>query len=157
MKKFGYARPISRGQIPAESAVLNPAATDFIIPSDKDRVSRYGLVVVDCSWNLASGVFNYGFRGVQKKLPLLLAGNPTNYSKLSRLSSVEAVAATLFIIGMAEHSKKLLSLYKWGETFLTLNANLLVDYSECQTVDEIRKVERDYFPNITGNDFPSTI
>jgi pre-rRNA-processing protein TSR3 len=117
----------------------------MLLPSDSEMARNHGLVVIDCSWNLADGVFRQRFKGEQRKLPILLAGNPTNYSKQSRLSSLEAVAGALYIMGVKEHAKKLLSLYKWGETFLTLNFDLLEDYSNAKDIAEIENVEKQYF------------
>ncbi len=146
MRKFGYARSTGRSGIPREAIVLNPTAVTLLIPSDREMAYDHGLVVIDCSWNLAYGVFQQRFKGEQRKLPILLAGNPTNYSKQSSLSSLEAVAGALYIIGFKEHAKKLLSLYKWGDTFLTLNKDLLEDYSNAKDIAEIENVENQYFP-----------
>jgi pre-rRNA-processing protein TSR3 len=146
MRKFGYARNTSKFHIPREAIVLNPTASGRILPSDRLSAEKHGLVVIDCSWNLADGVFHDRFRGQQRKLPLLLAGNPTNYSKLSSLSSLEAVSASLYIMEFKELAKKMLSLYKWGDTFLTLNHDLLEDYSRAKDEAEVGVIEREYFP-----------
>jgi len=79
-----------------------------------------------------------------------MAGNPTNYSKLNSLSSIEATAAALYIMNFRDFSKRLLSLYKWGGTFLSLNEDALNDYSTATGQDEMKKIELDYFPQIAG-------
>jgi pre-rRNA-processing protein TSR3 len=147
MRKFGLAVSTTRSRIPPAAIVLNPTAENVLLPSDRANAIRYGLVVIDCSWNLAGGVFRQRFKGEQRKLPLLLAGNPTNYSKLSSLSSIEAVAASLYIMGFREKAAAMLSLYKWGPTFLSLNHDALEDYAASSDYDKIRNVERSYFPN----------
>jgi pre-rRNA-processing protein TSR3 len=148
MRKFGIATGISRDQIPYNAIVLNPSVEQIILNQDRDTASRFGLVVLDCSWNLAENVFKSRFKGLQRKLPALLAGNPTNYAKLGRLSSVEAVGAALYILDYKAASKQTLSIYKWGPTFLTLNHDPLEEYSEASTVKEILEIEQTYFPGL---------
>ena len=60
-------------------------------------------------------------RGQAQEASRVLAANPTNYSKLGILSSVEAVAASLYIVGDRLEAQEFLSIFKWGQTFLTLN------------------------------------
>jgi pre-rRNA-processing protein TSR3 len=146
MRKFGLARQINRFGIPNSALVLNPGAERNIVATDREAALKAGLVVIDCSWNLAEGVFGSRFKGQQVKLPILLAGNPTNYSKASSLSSVEAVAAALYILNFKDAARKYLALYKWGETFLTLNFEPLEDYSKAESEDQIISLEREYFP-----------
>ncbi len=146
MRKFGYATPIRKERIARESIVLNPSGMSYVARNDREGAQRHGLVVIDCSWNLASSVFTTNFKGNQRRLPALLAWNPTNYSKLGSLSSIEAVAATLYIMDLKTVSEKILSLYKWGPTFLTLNHDALEDYSGAVTPGQITELEQAYFP-----------
>ena len=125
--------------------VLNPYAR--IVLSAEDRDFK-GILVVDCSWNLARDVFFRKLGGKHRRLPALLAGNPTNYARLWTLSSVEAVAAALYVLGEAEEARKYLSIYKWGETFETLNKEPLEAYREANSVDEVLRLEREFFPQI---------
>ncbi|MHB1909977.1 MAG: DUF367 family protein [Nitrososphaerales archaeon] len=148
MRKFGLARPIRKEQISRESIVLNPSADLVILPEDRTNVVQHGIVVIDCSWNKADDVFGTRFKGEQRKLPALLAGNPTNYSKIASLSSLEAVAGALYIMNFKIEAQRLLSLYKWGDTFLSLNKDLLEDYSNAKTKDDMVSVEKAYFPQI---------
>ena len=48
-----------------------------------------------------------------KRLPLLIPVNPTNYGKVGVLSSVEALSAALFISGFNDLSLKILNIFKW--------------------------------------------
>lgn len=77
-----------------------------------------------------------------------MAGNPTNYSKLGALSSMEASAAACYITGFRQYYERLLSLYKWGPTFGSLNLNALNDYASAMSQEEVEKIEVDYFPQI---------
>ena len=81
-----------------------------------------------------------------RRVPALLAANPVNYGKLEILSSVEALAAALFITGYADLAHNILEKFKWGPNFLVLNMEPLSDYAECQTDQQVRMVESEYFP-----------
>ena len=143
--RMGLAtRLYSIGKIPNKSLVLNPYSRTFS-PEDKVYLAN-GLVIIDCSWKSTDKVFGQRMKGVGRKLPTLLAANPINYGKKFMLSSLEAVSAALYISGYVEHAKKLLTILKWGQTFLTLNSNLLEDYRLAETPEQIRQIELDYFP-----------
>lgn len=125
--------------------VLNPFAHRTLSPNDKHV---RGLLLVDCSWKLARTVFFKKIGGKHRRLPLLLAANPVNYSKIGMLSSVEAVAASFYILGMEERARELLSIYKWGETFEKLNLEPLRAYSEAKDESEVLRLEREFFPQL---------
>lgn len=146
MRRKGFSRQIRLAQISRDSLVLNPFADETLLRSDCSIASRHGLVVIDCSWVKASDVFKWRIKGVQRRLPVLLAGNPTNYSKLSSLSSIEAMAASLYIMGFFEAARRLLALYKWGTTFLTLNREPLNEYTNANSFQQIKEIEHSYFP-----------
>jgi pre-rRNA-processing protein TSR3 len=125
------------------TVVLNPFAHRVLSPSDKGVKS---VLVVDCSWNQAQEVFFRKVGGKHRRLPLLLAANPTNYSRAGVLSSVEAVAATMYILGEVEEAQRYLSIYKWGPNFLTLNEEPLEAYRKARTEGKVIQAQRDYFP-----------
>jgi pre-rRNA-processing protein TSR3 len=109
-----------------------------------DAKIAYSVTGIDCSWNLAENAFTKKFSGIPRKLPPLLAGNPVNYSKLNKLTTVEAVAAAVFILGYEEQTLELLSKFNWGHTFYELNEELLRDYSEVQFEEQIMPLLRQY-------------
>lgn len=142
--RFGYAIPITRQSIiKRRSILLNPFAGSIVSPLDRGLAERSGIVALDCSWNKALEVFSKPWRGTHRRLPLLIPGNPVSYGKLGRLSSLEALAATLIIISHEELARRILSLYKWGATFLELNRNLFDVYSRSKGEKDIREIERE--------------
>jgi len=145
--RLHLASPIYRlSRLPRSSLVLNPFSQEVLTHMDRNQAERFGLVAIDCSWEKVDTVFARGFAAINRRLPLLLAANPTSYAKISRLSSLEALAASLFVLGFKEKAKQLLSLFKWGPTFYTLNRAPLDDYQKATTSEEINRIEHDYFP-----------
>ena len=70
-------------------------------------------------------------------MPVLIAGNPTNFAKATKLSTAEALAGALYIAGFKEEARKLLSSFTWGHTFFELNALLLDDYAAAKNSTEV--------------------
>jgi len=60
------------------------------------------------------------------------------------LSTIEALAAALYIIGLKDEACILLSKIRWGHTFLNLNCEPLDLYSSANDASEIERLERDY-------------
>ena len=70
-------------------------------------------------------------------MPILIAGNPVNFGKATKLTTAEALAAALYIAGFKQEAVGLLSIFTWGHTFLDLNATLLENYASAQDSTEI--------------------
>jgi pre-rRNA-processing protein TSR3 len=117
-------------RIPRYSLILNPLATKILWVDDLPIFNRSGLTVLDCSWNHTEEIFNKRFPNL-RSLPRLIAANPVNYGKPSKLSSVEALAAAFYLLCEEETARELLSIFKWGAHFLELNSELLQDYTSC--------------------------
>ena len=56
------------------------------------------------------------------------------------------MAAALYIGGFEDQAKLVLSKFKWGPTFLTLNHDPLEDYKEAKNEQELAQLEKAYFP-----------
>ncbi len=140
MVKFGLAQSIKK--ISAKGLVLDPFSEKTLLPKDKSIIRS--IIGIDCSWNLADQAFSKKFDGIKRKLPPLLAGNPINYSKLNKLTTVEALSASLCILGFKEQSLELLDKFKWGHTFYELNQNLLDEYSKLENESQIELILKDY-------------
>ena len=122
--------------------LLDPFAEKTLLRSDASLVDS--ITGIDCSWELARKTFTKKFSGIGRKLPPLLAGNPVNYSKLNKLTTVEAIAGAVFIMGFETLAYELLDKFKWGHTFYDLNQNLLEDYSKANSEEEIDSIIKEY-------------
>ena len=140
MVKFKIADDVRKTSI--RNLVLDPFSDKTLLPKDKAIIKS--IVGIDCSWNLADQAFSKNFPGIKRKLPPLLAGNPVNYSKLDKLTTAEAMAASLYILGFKEESLDLLNKFKWGHTFYELNQNLLEEYSKLEFEDDLENILKDY-------------
>lgn len=131
-------RMISRGAI-----VLNPVSQIAFSPEDKDAILRAGLVALDCSWKQAEEIFKIPRNGEQRALPYLLAANPINTYKPIKLSTAEAIAAALYIAGFKESAEDIMSIFKWGHSFLILNKEWLDDYARCKNSTEVVEIQNE--------------
>lgn len=121
--------------------VLNPFADQALSPADRAESDR--LVALDCSWETAEQeAFDLG--GAHRSLPFLVASNPINYGTPFQLNTVEAFAGALVILGERDHAERVLSKFRWGETFLELNAEPLRRYADCADSTAVLDVQDDY-------------
>ncbi|MGY5864994.1 MAG: DUF367 family protein [Candidatus Thorarchaeota archaeon] len=129
--------------IPRGAVVLNPVSEVAFSIADKERILKAGLVALDCSWKQAEKIFAASRAGAQRSLPYLLAANPINTYIPVKLSTAEALAAALYIIGLQDEADDLLSVFKWGHSFITLNREWLDSYAECGTSGEVVQVQQE--------------
>ena len=148
LQKFNLALELrSLRQIPRSAIVLNPSSSFTLSFQDRALIEQYGLVGLDCSWNMSEDILHSNIKGENRRLPTLLAGNPTSYSMRGRLSTAEALAAALVITGFEKEAQRLLAIFNWGSTFRTLNKEPLEAYSRTP-VNEMSKQEQEYFPSL---------
>jgi pre-rRNA-processing protein TSR3 len=144
LSRFALVKLVrSARAIPRNAIVLNPFASTTLSPQDGDAKA---LAALDCSWERAREAFRgYCGNARHRSLPLLVAANPVNYGKIAKLSTAEALAAALYILGEREQAEALLSKFKWGHSFLELNRSLLEDYAGASSALEVLAVQREYF------------
>jgi len=138
--RFGLAKKIT--SLRSKTALLHPFSERTLLNSEKTTFNS--ITAVDCSWNKAEEMFQKKYSGIPRKLPPLLAGNPVNYSKINKLTTVEALASASFILGNEELCSDLLAKFNWGHTFLELNENLLKDYQNAQSEDDVNSIITEY-------------
>lgn len=147
LAKFRLAEPVRF--IRRSSIVLNPFSRTPVMNTDAKIADS--VCAIDCSWERADEVLKHRrmvSQGIGRRLPAMLAANPTNYSKLGKLSSAEALAGALYVLGEKKMAGDIMDKFKWGHTFLELNSNLLEDYASAETEDQVAQLEKEYFPQL---------
>jgi pre-rRNA-processing protein TSR3 len=109
-------------------------------------MERHGLAGIDCSWVYADDVLNLFTPSASRCLPYLIAANPVNYGVPTKLSTVEALSAALYIAGYEQKAERLLSIFKWGLGFITLNQELLESYAQAKDSGEVVEVQKRFIP-----------
>ena len=145
LSRHGLIRIVSQLRfLPKRAIVLNPFSETAFSPADRQRIEQHGLVALDCSWEHAEKVLSGHVRGTSRCLPLLVAGNPVNFGKPTKLTTVEALAAALIIAGFEEEARELLSVFTWGHTFLDLNGERLGKYSTARNSAEVVELQKTF-------------
>ncbi|UCD14309.1 MAG: DUF367 family protein [Thermoplasmatales archaeon] len=146
LHKFGFVKLEKNiRKVPRHAILLNPFAEKSLSREDLENARQNGIVAVDCSWKNAEKSFEYlSQKNTSRALPFLLAANPVNYGKPFRLTTLEAYAAALYILGEIEHAKDILNIYKWAPHFLDLNNQPLKEYREAKNSKEVIKIMKRY-------------
>jgi pre-rRNA-processing protein TSR3 len=143
LARFGLARQVFKlNALPPASLVLMPTTRKVLSIDDLQVAEKSGIAVLDLSWKATGDSFPAGIKeSRQRALPFLLAANPVNYGKPFILSSVEAFAAALIILGRRPQAEELLGKFSWGKTFLTLNKEPLEEYEKAGNSEEIIRAQ----------------
>ncbi|MBX8631496.1 MAG: DUF367 family protein [Thermoplasmata archaeon] len=145
MVRFSLAHPVMKlAHIPQNAVVLDPTAAKALSAEDRRRIETSGVAVLDFSWrNIESNPPLLRFQH-RRALPYLLAANPVMWGRPLQLSSVEAVAAALYIAGLREQALNTLSKFSWGLNFITLNREPLERYAAARTSREVVEIQWEY-------------
>jgi pre-rRNA-processing protein TSR3 len=141
--RFDLAQLHNSDRATPRGLVLDPHAERAISPADADHADADRLVALDCSWTAADPEA-FALAGTRRALPFLVAGNPVNHGRPFQLTTVEALAGALVILGERERAETLLSKFTWGHTFLELNAEPLRRYAACADSAEVVAVQEEY-------------
>ena len=136
--------------LPKKGIILEPLCGKVFGPEDHALLSerRGALVGLDCSWaHIEASVDNVmkQTRLVPRMLPLLLAANPVNWGKPGRLTTAEALAAVLFLVGRKEESQRILGAFRWGQRFFELNGEPLEAYAAATSSEELVALQFEFF------------
>ena len=141
LEKAGFLKIFNKiSQIPRNTLLLDPTAEQALSPADKYVKS---ITVLDCSWVVLDTGKIRSWR-IRRALPFLIAANPVNFGKPCVLSSVEALAAVLYIIGEKDRADELLSKVSWGTRFLEVNREPLGLYASAKDSTEVIKIQELY-------------
>ena len=130
--------------MPKNNILLNPISRKALSPEDRIIIEQNGLTAIDCSWKDAQRLHKLRLQGEQRALPYLVAANPTNYGQPTILSTAEAIASALYIIGFPEQAKKIMSVFKWGPHFLELNHEPLEAYAAAENSQEVVVIQSQF-------------
>jgi len=131
-------------KIPSGAIILNPFSERAISKSDRARAERSGLVVLDCSWKRLEEFPQIRKDLRHRALPYMLAANPVNFGHPCTLSSAEALAAALWILGEKEHAELVMSKFGWGGSFIALNREPLDDYASAADSSAVVELQKEY-------------
>jgi pre-rRNA-processing protein TSR3 len=138
LEKAGFLKIFTRiAQVPRNTLLLDPTAEQALSPADRFVKS---LTVLDCSWVVLDTGQVSSWR-IRRALPFLVAANPVNFGKPCTLSSVEALAAALYIMGEKERAGEILAKVSWGIRFLEVNREPLDLYAEAKDSTEVVKIQ----------------
>jgi pre-rRNA-processing protein TSR3 len=140
LARFGLARLTKRVNDLRTYLVLSPFSKKALSPEDRDV---RGLAALDCSWAHAEEVFQR-LTLKERALPYLVASNPVNFGRPFKLSTVEALAAALVILGRKVQAEEILSKFSWGHVFLELNREPLAEYAGAKDSAEVVKIQEGY-------------
>ncbi len=140
LARFKLARLTKRMNDLRPYIVLSPFSEKALSPEDK---GVRGIAALDCSWAHAEEVFER-MNLKTRALPYLVAANPVNFGKPFKLSTVEALAAALVILGEREKAEEILSKFSWGHVFLELNREPLQEYAAAKSSSEVVKIQMEY-------------
>ena len=59
-----------------------------------------------------------------RKLPDVVPANPVNSGKIGKLTTAEAIATALMICNEEGQASTIMSIFKWGPAFLSMNSDL---------------------------------
>lgn len=136
LERAGFVKIFTKlSQVPHNTLLLDPTAEQALSPADRFVKS---LTVLDCSWVVLDTGAISSWR-IRRALPFLVAANPVNFGKACKLSSVEALAAALYIMGEKERAGQILAKVSWGIRFLEVNKEPLELYAEAKDSTEVVK------------------
>ena len=138
LEKAGFLKIFNKiSQIPRNTLLLDPTAEQALSPADKNV---HSITVLDCSWVVLDTGKVRSWR-IRRALPFLVAANPVNFGKPCVLSSIEALAAALFILGDKERASAVLSKVSWGVRFLEVNQEPLDLYANAKDSTDVIKIQ----------------
>jgi len=138
LERAGLIRVVKTlSRIPRNTLLLDPTAEQALSPADRAVKS---ITVLDCSWEVLNTGVVSSWR-IRRALPFLVAANPVNFGRPFMLSSVEALAAALWILGEEQQARGILAKVSWGIRFLEVNAEPLSLYATAKDSAEVVKFQ----------------
>jgi pre-rRNA-processing protein TSR3 len=148
LNRLGYASLHTKiRELPPHMILLNPFSKKSLSPEDTKHAEKHGILSVDCSWKTAEQqFFELSKTHVSRALPFVIAVNSVNFGKPLKLTTLEAFAAAVYILGNPKQAEEVTSIYKWSPHFLTMNKNPLEDYRTAKNSKEVIQRMHEYLP-----------
>lgn len=125
-------------ELPRKGILLDPFAKKALSREDLEEARTHGLMAVDCSWERVAVTYKAARKGHEcRALPFLVAGNPTKFGRPFQLSTAEALAAALVILGHRAAAQEMMHVFPWAQTFFDVNREPLAVYEEAKTSTEV--------------------
>jgi pre-rRNA-processing protein TSR3 len=141
LARSGMVTIVTRlNQIPKNTLLLDPTAEQALSPADKKAPS---ITALDCSWEALDTAAMMGWKR-RRALPFLVAANPVNFGRPFKLTSVEAFAAALYILGEQDQAHDILARFGWGLRFLEVNEEPLREYAQAKNSAEVVEIQALY-------------
>jgi len=138
LERAGMVKIVTKiSQIPRNTLLLDPTAEQAVSHADAHVKS---VTALDCSWTVLDTGSVRSWR-IRRALPYLMAANPVNFGKPCVLSSVEALAAALYILGETRRAAEILGCVSWGIRFLEVNKEPLEQYAQAKDSIEVIKIQ----------------
>lgn len=142
LERAGMVRIVTRlTHLPRSSLILDPTAEQALSP--EDRVRTRSITALDCSWAVLDTSIVQTWR-FKRALPYLVAANPVNFGKPFKLSSLEAMTATLYILGEEEQAREIAGKISWGIRFIELNQEPLTAYAGAADSTEVVSIQNEF-------------
>ena len=141
LARLGRATILSRlTQIPRTTLLLDPTAEQALSPADRNAPS---ITALDCSWEALDTAALRGWSR-RRALPFLVAANPVNFGRPFKLTSVEAFAAALYILGERDQAHDILARFGWGLRFIEVNREPLDEYAQAKNSAGVIEIQALY-------------
>jgi pre-rRNA-processing protein TSR3 len=154
LARFGKSVLLRGPNFPFGILLLDPFSPVLLSRADLPLAERKGLLALDCSWELANqrdfAAPLRGRRTQPRSLPYLLASNPVKFGQPYKLSTLEALSASLIILGRRMQAENILGIYTWGQRFLELNRLALAEYEAAGDHLEMERISAQYSGVKTG-------
>jgi len=134
---------------PRRGILLNPHAGQLQGPEDNRLLNQGGsIVALDCSWKAIESALDKVSRHSMlegRTLPVLLAANPVSWGKPGRLTTAEALCASVIISGRWEQGRRIIAPFPFGGEFLSLNASPLEAYCNARSNADLADMQWEFF------------
>lgn len=143
--RFGLAQSM-RPDAAFHGIILSTQTDVLVSAADRPLVESSGVAGVNCSWNRIEDIpwAKLQRRGKHRTLPFLIAANSINYGRPWKLNTAEALAATLFIVGLESDAALVLRRFSWGSEFFRINEEVLNGYRAAKTSAQVRACQDEF-------------